>query len=304
MREATEMNATTEVFSKQPAQWWCDYLELTKPRITLFCLLMTLGGAAMAPEQIVLRTLLFALFGTALSVGSANALNMYIERNTDKLMKRTASRPLPSGRMNEMGALIFAIALGLGSAVVLGVWVNQATCLLSLFALLSYAFVYTPLKRMTPHALLVGAIPGAMPPLLGWTAVTGEVTAPGLVLFAILLIWQIPHFIAIAVNHKEDYKKAGIKTWPGERGGRSATFQALIYSLLLIPISLMLNWLGIASPVYGIISVLLGVWMVVLSARGFNPVKHAGWAKKLFVASLVYLPVLTLTLAVDLLFIR
>ncbi|MFZ9521697.1 MAG: heme o synthase [Silvanigrellaceae bacterium] len=298
------MNATPDVAFNTPAHIWRDYLELTKPRITFFCLLMTLGGAAMAPEKIDFAKMLLTLLGAALSVGSANALNMVWERESDKLMKRTANRPLSAGRMNAKSALIFAIGIGIASVLILGMKVNWTTALLSLFALLSYVLCYTPLKRVTPHALLVGAVPGAIPPLLGWTSITGEITLPGIILFAILLVWQIPHFIAIAVNHADDYRNAGIKTWPGERGLRPATIQALTYSVLLIPISLMLIWAGVASFLYGIVAFALGIWMVVLSRRGLNPEIHNGWAKRLFIASLVYLPALTAALAIDRILIR
>ncbi|NBX16897.1 MAG: protoheme IX farnesyltransferase [Proteobacteria bacterium] len=298
------MSVTQDFAYKQPAQAWRDYVQLTKPRITLFCLLMMLGGAAMAPESLKAGLIFFALTGTAFSVASANALNMYIERESDKLMKRTAARPLPTGRIGAQAALVFALILGVASVVILGIQVNWTTSFLSLFALLSYVLVYTPMKRITPHALLIGAVPGAMPPLLGWTAVTGQITAPGIVLFAILLIWQIPHFIAISVNHESDYRNAGIKTWPADRGHKPAIQQALIYSVLLIPVSLMLIPLGIGGALYGVTSVALGLWMVVLSVRGFNPDKHPKWAKQLFIASLVYLPVLTAVLAADLLLFK
>lgn len=298
------MSATSDVVVKNSAPVWREYLQLTKPRITLFCLLMTLGGAVLAPEKITFLKLLLTLLGTSFSVGSANALNMYWERNTDKLMKRTSARPLPAGRLNPTAALVFGASLGLASVFILGFGVNGITAALSLFALLSYVCIYTPLKRKTPHALLIGAVPGAMPPLLGWTAVSGAITSPGLVLFAILLIWQIPHFIAISVNHTDDYKKAGIKTWPGERGLPTATMQAFLYSLFLLPVSLLLLKLNVASHVYGATALVLGLWMIVLSARGFRPEKHARWAKQLFIASLVYLPVLTAGLAIDLLFIK
>jgi len=298
------MSATQDLAVKPPAHAWRDYVQLTKPRITLFCLLMTLGGAAMAPESLTLGNMIFTLLGTALSVGSANALNMVIERESDKLMKRTSTRPLPTGRMSAFSALTFAVILGIASVLILGTWVNWTTSFLSLFALLSYVLVYTPMKRITPHALLIGAVPGAMPPLLGWTAATGEITAPGLVLFAILLIWQIPHFIAISVNHENDYKKAGIKTWPGERGLKPATTQALLYSILLIPVSLLLLKLEVAGYLYAFTATALGVWMVVLSIRGFSPEKYQKWAKQLFIASLIYLPILTAVLALDLMLFK
>lgn len=295
------MTASTEVIAQQPTTLWRDYLQLTKPRITFFCLLMTLGGIALAPESMPWFSIAATLIGTAFSVGAANTLNMYWERETDKLMKRTALRPLATGRLKAHCALIFSVILAAASVLTLGIWVNWLTSGLSLFALLSYVFVYTPLKRVTPHALLIGAVPGAMPPLMGWTAATGEISFPGLVLFAILLIWQIPHFIAISVNHQADYQNAGIKTWPGERGLRPATIQALTYSLILLPVSLLLLRTGLASYIYGITATALGLWMIVLSSRGFNPSKYSLWARQLFFASLVYLPLLTVGLAVDVL---
>jgi len=295
------MSAASEVTFEPPLRFWRDYYELTKPRINLFCLLMTLGGMALAPESLPWPTVFATLLGTALSVGSANTLNMYWERETDKLMKRTAMRPLAAGRIASLNALVFGLVLGVASVLVLAQWVNTLTAALSLFALLSYVLVYTPLKRVTPHALLVGAIPGAMPPLLGWTAATNEISFPGLVLFAILLIWQIPHFIAISVNHETDYKNAGIKTWPGERGLRPATIQALSYSIALVPVSLLLCQAEFAGYVYGVTAFGLGLWMVWMSLRGFNPQRNVTWARQLFFVSLVYLPVLTISLAIDVL---
>lgn len=278
-----------------------DLLELTKPRITLFCILMTLGGLAMAPQSLTPSALVATLLGTALSVGAANTLNMYWERETDKLMKRTAQRPLAMHRLSPRLALLSGIVQICASMLVLGTMVNTITAALSFFAFASYVFVYTPLKRVTPHALLIGAVPGAMPPLLGWTAATSELSAPGLVLFGILLIWQIPHFIAISFNHVEDYKNAGIKTWPGERGAKPATHQALLYSAALLPVSLLLLHLKVAGPVYGATAFVVGAWMLIATLRGLNPTKYPRWAKQLFFASLVYLPVLTIGLAIDVL---
>ncbi|MEN9528373.1 MAG: hypothetical protein RI932_246 [Pseudomonadota bacterium] len=295
------MSAASEVTFEPPLRFWRDYYELTKPRINLFCLLMTLGGLALAPQSVSWVTVLATLVGTAFSVGSANTLNMYWERDTDKLMKRTALRPLATGRISSFNALVFGLVLAVASVVILAQWVNSLTAALSLFALLSYVLVYTPLKRVTPHALLIGAVPGAMPPLLGWTAAANEISFPGLVLFAILLIWQIPHFIAIAVNHQNDYKNAGIKTWPGERGLRPATIQALSYSIALLPVSLLLCQADIAGSIYGLTAFALGLWMIWMSLRGFKPEKHVAWARQLFLVSLVYLPVLTISLAIDVL---
>lgn len=293
------MNGVPNISLQSQQSDWKDFIELTKPRITLFCILMTLGGLAMAPQSVGFITLTATLLGTALSVGAANTLNMYWERATDKLMTRTASRPLAAERLNPKWALGFGILQIVLSMLILTVAVNPLTAVLSLFAFASYVFIYTPLKRVTPHALLIGAVPGAMPPLLGWTAATAEVSAPGVVLFSILLIWQIPHFIAISFNHMHDYKNAGIKTWPGERGAKPATYQALLYSVALIPVSLLLLYFEVAGLVYGATAVAVGAWMLVANLKGLNPVKHPAWAKQLFFASLVYLPVLTVGLAID-----
>jgi heme o synthase len=291
------MTGVPNISSQSQQSDWRDFIELTKPRITLFCILMTLGGLAMAPRSVDIVTVLATLIGTALSVGAANTLNMYWERSTDKLMSRTAQRPLAAERLNPNLALGFGILQVVLSMFILSLAVNPLTAALSLFAFGSYVFVYTPLKRVTPHALLVGAVPGAMPPLLGWTAATAEISAPGLVLFSILLIWQIPHFIAISFNHVNDYKNAGIKTWPGERGTKPATYQALLYSIALIPVSLLLLYLNVAGLIYGI----TGAWMLMANLKGLNPVKHPMWARQLFFASLVYLPLLTVGLAIDVL---
>lgn len=276
-----------------------DLVTLTKPRITLLCLLMTLGGMGLAPGQLSFAVLVWTLLGTALSVGAANALNMYLEREGDKLMRRTRARPLAVGRMAPNVALAFGVTIGVASVVVLAIGVNVLTALLGLFALLSYVLVYTPLKRKTPLALIIGAVPGAMPPLMGWTALTNQIDAPGLVLFLILLVWQIPHFIAISIYHKEDYARAGIRTVSVVRGDHIAKVQALAYSLALIPITLLLVPLQVASWLYFAVALVLGVWFVVLSLRGFRPDSGALWARKFFLFSLVYLPVLTIGLMVD-----
>lgn len=279
---------------------WRDYVMLTKPRITALCLIMTLAGMGLAPDDSLHAGLVFwTLLGTFLSVGSANALNMYWEREGDKLMERTRNRPLASGRMKPWQALAFGLGLGALSVVVLWVAVNPLTSLLGTFALASYVLVYTPMKRRSPLALVVGAVPGAMPPLMGWTAVTGQVSTSGLVLFGILLAWQIPHFIAISICHREDYARAGIATVPGKHGDGIAKLQSLAYALLLIPISLMFVPLGVAGPVYFALALALGVWFTWHAAKGFRADADKPWARKFFFASLVYLPALSLAMVAD-----
>jgi protoheme IX farnesyltransferase len=290
--------------AKSPSQGWRDYVQLTKPRITLLCLVMAAGGLALAPGNLKPMVVLFTLVGTGLSVASANALNMYWEREGDRLMARTRNRPLASGRMEAWQALAYGVTLGLGSVITLALGVNLLTAGLGLFALLSYVLVYTPLKRRSSLALIVGAVPGAMPPLMGWTAATGRIDTAGLVLFGILFVWQIPHTIAISIRHREDYDRAGIRTLPSDQGDKLAKLQSLAYSLLLVPISLMFVPLGVAGPMYFLAALALGTWFVWLAAKGFRaepPEKvKDGWARTFFLASLVYLPALTLALVLDL----
>jgi protoheme IX farnesyltransferase len=289
-----------------------EYAELTKPRITLLCILMFIGGyfysvvlqrelavsqgAGHAGGTDALR-LLFGLLGTWASVASANVLNMYMERKSDRSMTRTADRPLPSGRMSPLAALCFGLGLGVLSAVLLAL-VNTVTLVLGMIALLGYVLVYTPLKRVTPHALIIGAIPGAMPPLMGWTAHHGSLHPVGLALFGILLVWQVPHFVAIAIVHKDDYRRAGIKVLPVVAGERRAVNEALVYSLLLLVISLALVPLAGAGVFYALTASLLGCWMIRLCWQGRSNFSKV-WARRVFVASLVYLPVLTLVLVVE-----
>ncbi len=276
-----------------------DLLILTKPRITFLCLFMTLGGLGLAPGKLNILLVLAVLVGTGMAVGAANTLNMYLEREGDKLMERTQTRPLAVGRMNPNTALIFGLFIGASSVGLLWFCVNPLTAILGLFAQLSYVLVYTPLKRITPLALIIGAVPGAMPPLMGWTALTNGLEKPGIVLFLILLLWQIPHFIAISLYLKSDYQRAGIKTIPVVRGDVNAKVQAFAYSLTMIPITLLFIPLHFAGWIYGTAALIVGLWYAGLSFKGFFEKSDSPWARKFFLASLIYLPVLTLALWID-----
>jgi len=284
--------------SKQP-NVFRDFISLTKPRINLLSLLMGCGGIALAPGSVPASTWLWALLGIGLAVGSANILNMVLERRTDALMARTAMRPIPAGRVSADSAIIFAAILGAASQAVLIIQVNPITALLGAFALMTYAFVYTPLKRRTPAALLVGTLPGAAPPLMGWTAATGKIDAPGLVLFGILVVWQIPHFLAIAVYSAPEYKNAGIQVVPLVRGERVAIIQTILWSIVLIPMSLLLIPLDIATWLYGITALAGGFWLLWLSVLGLGSDDKDAWARRFFRATLIYLPSLTAVLIVD-----
>lgn len=267
-------------------------VELTKPRIVALCTIMAGAGMFLAPHRLSLSHALWVLFFSALSVASANSFNMILERETDKLMERTKHRPLPRGSLTAQSALIFGIASGIVSTV--GLWwsSNLLTTLLSLVAIVTYALLYTPLKQRTPWSLYIGAIPGAMPPLMGWSASTGSIELPGIVLFAIVGFWQIPHFIAIALYRRSDYERAGIKAMPITLGDTVATQHALIFSALLIPTSALFFFLGIAGWVYLAIALTAGVWFLVEGIVGLWWHPSFAGARRFFFISLIYLPLI------------
>lgn len=276
-----------------------DLVALTKPRISVLNAAMTAGGLAVAGGASG-GVWAATLAGTLLIVGSANTLNMYLERDIDALMRRTRGRPLPAGRMSASAALIFGIAQAALGMPLLTFGANALTGLLGAIALLGYVLVYTPLKQVTPHALLVGAIPGAMPPLLGWTAASGSLSVAGLSLFAVIFLWQIPHFLAIAMFLGKDYQAAGIKVYPIERG-EASTRRAIVVGLVLqVLVTLLLVPLGLGGSVYLAGAALLGALMLGVGVAGLRP-GHGGhlWARRVFVASIAYLPALFGLLAIS-----
>jgi len=279
-----------------------DYVALTKPGIVRMCLIMTAGGLWLAPQSVSWTVWVAALIGSGLAVASANAFNMVWEREGDRKMARTRTRPVAAGRLGVGSSSAFAGLLGVASMIVLALGTNVLTAGLAAFALLSYVLVYTPLKRVTPLALVIGAVPGAVPPLLGWTAVSNSLDLPGAVLFAILLVWQMPHFLAISVFRKQDYAAAGIRCVPVVRGETVAKVQAIVWAALLIPVSMSLTPLGVTGPIYLVASLVLGAAFLIQAIRGLvGSQENVRWARQLFVLSLVYLPALTVALVVDLL---
>jgi heme o synthase len=281
-----------------------DLIALTKPRITLLVLVTGAAGACLAPGHVGARALLLSLVGTALIVGSANALNMWWERDVDALMARTRNRPLPAGRMSADVALAFGLGLGVVSAPMLFL-VNVTTGVLGLTALVSYVVVYTPLKRHTYLALLVGAVPGAIPPLLGWSTVTGTVGLGGLLLFGVLFLWQVPHFAAITIFREQDYARAGLQVVSVQHGERGARQTIALWTVLLVATSLLFTPLGLAGSAYLGVATALGVGFLALAFRGqlagarLDGAKGAKWAKKVFAYSIVYLVVLLAALLLD-----
>jgi protoheme IX farnesyltransferase len=266
-----------------------DLLSLTKPRLSSLVLCTCAGGVWLAPGGLTPGRWLLTLLGTAGTVGAANALNCYVERDVDRAMVRTRGRPLPAGRMEPTVALRFALLLASVSLPLLALGSNLLTTGLGLLALLTYVFVYTPLKPHTDVAMLVGAVPGALPPLMGWTAVTGRLDVGGLVLFAILFLWQLPHFLAIAVFRKADYQAAGLQTVPLRLGDAAARWWMLLTTAVLVPVTLLLVPLHVAGRLYLGAAIALGLGFLAVQAWGVLQRLGAGWARRSFYFSLVYL---------------
>jgi protoheme IX farnesyltransferase len=275
-----------------------DLLALTKPRITAMVLVTEAAGLRLAPGQTGGRALWLSLVGTALIVGSANALNMWWESDVDARMTRTQGRPLPAGRLSPDTALAFGLALALVSAPMLFL-VNVTTGLLGLVSLVSYVAVYTPLKRHTSLALLVGAVPGAMPPLMGWSTATGSVGLGGLLLFGVLFLWQVPHFAAISIFRAEDYGRAGLQVVSVQHGEGAARRTIAVYTPLLVVASLLFLPFGLAGRAYGVVAATLGAGFLALALRGLaaGPRFDARrWAKLVFALSIPYLTILVASL--------
>lgn len=276
-----------------------DLMVLMKPQITALVLITTAGGIWMAPGPIRLSALFASLFGTLGVVVGANTMNCYIERESDKFMGRTKNRPLPAGRLSSNKALICGLLIALCSGYIIWYWVNLTTTYLAAIAFISYVWIYTPMKRLSPQALIVGSIPGALPPLMGWTSVTGSIDLAGLVLFGILFFWQIPHFIAIAFYRQREYERAGLKTFPSQYGHLNALIQGVLWSILLVMTSLLLLPLGVAGWLYTGIASILGAILLWYSVIGFWEPQRNAWARRFFLYTLIYLTVLFAALVLD-----
>jgi len=277
-----------------------DHIALTKPRLNFLVVASSAAGYYLGTANSVSGWLMAqAVVGTALVAAGSAVLNQLYERDTDALMRRTRQRPLPDGRISNIDALIFGIALSVAGVVMLAVRANLLAAGLALATLVVYLLVYTPMKRQTPLSTVVGAVPGALPPLIGWTAARGTVDAGGLSLFAIVFLWQIPHFMAIAWMYRDDYSKAGFPMLPViEPDGRRTGRQAMIYALALLPVSLMPTWAGVSGWIAFAIAAVLGIALIVLSAR-FAAARTDQSARTLFYATITYLPLLWTALIID-----
>ncbi|RYZ05945.1 MAG: protoheme IX farnesyltransferase [Myxococcales bacterium] len=266
-------------------------LELTKPSITTLVMVTMVSGALAASRPIVGYDLALSMFATACVVGAANAFNMWMERDSDAFMSRTRKRPLPTGRLTPELVLGFGSMLAVVGLTLLAMFVSSLAALLGWVAMSSYVLAYTPLKRVTPWSLHVGAVPGAIPPLIGWASVTGSLSREAFALFAILFVWQLPHFLAIATFRAPEYERAGLKVMPNVNGAQ-ATERAIIgYSALLGVVALAPWALGMAGVGYGLVALLSSLAFLGVALHGRGRMEPHRWARRLFLASMPYLVV-------------
>ena len=277
-----------------------DLLALAKPRITALVVFTTASGLWLAPQHLGPAGVALTLVGTVLVVAAANILNMYLERDSDALMPRTAGRPLPAGRLAPGVALRFGLALAALSVPLITFAVGALPGLLASIALVSYVLLYTPMKRLSATSLLVGAIPGAIPPLIGWTAATAHLDLPGVLLFAVMFLWQVPHFLAITLFRKAEYARAGLIVQPNEPGGeRAARTNIVRYTVALVGVSLLFVPLGVAGKLYLVTAVVAGATFLGYGLLGLREDAGVRWARNLFGLSLLYLTVLFGVLMLD-----
>jgi protoheme IX farnesyltransferase len=277
-----------------------DYLELTKPRVTSLVVTTTAFGFYLGSRgSIDLLLLLHCILGTSLVAAGTSALNQVLERESDAKMERTRRRPLPDGRLQPVQALGFATALASSGMIYLAVTVNLLTAMLAAATLVSYIFLYTPLKARSPLATLVGAVPGALPPLGGWAAAAGSLDAGGWALFTILFLWQLPHSLAIAWMYRDDYARGGFRVLPVvDPEGGSTVRQILGNALALVPVSLTPALFGVAGTIYFYGALLLGLFLL-WHCAGFTRDRGRASARRIVLASVIYLPALLLLMALD-----
>ena len=277
-----------------------DYIELTKPNITSLILFSTLVGFYLGSQQgIQILLLVHTLIGTALVASGTAALNQYWEREADSKMWRTRNRPLPMGRIAPRKALAFGIGLAVVGTGYLWWQVNFLSATLAALTLLSYLFLYTPLKTRTPLCTLVGSFPGAIPPLIGWAAAQGSLSMVAWVLYGILFLWQFPHFFSIAWLYRDDYERAGIAMLPVvEPDCESTARQIVIYAAALLPVSLIPTWLGVTGSIYLGGAFVLGIAFLYFAARTALA-KTKLEARRLLQASVIYLPLVYGLMLID-----
>lgn len=268
------------------------FVELTKPRIAFMLVLTAAAGFYVAAKQgFDLVLFVNSMISIALLAFGVATLNQYIERDLDGLMERTRTRPLPSGRLSPRQALVFGTVLCISAELYLFLAVNTLTGILGLTVIIGYVFLYTPLKTVTTISTAIGAIPGAMPPLMGWTAASGEISLSSWFLFATLFLWQFPHFLAIAWMYRDQYKKAGIRMLPViEEDGKYTARQIVVFAVMLLPVSIAPFFFGISGIIFLIGASILGLWFLFVSIQTARA-KSVVMARKLMFVSVLYLPI-------------
>jgi len=291
--------AITAVALTTPSSRAMDFVTLTKPEITFMVLLATGVGSVMASKSLDPLSVLNALFGTALVASGAAVLNQYVERAHDSRMRRTANRPLPAGRLTPREALYFGMGLSVTGTFYLAVTANILTSVIGVAALLSYLFLYTPLKRRTHLCTLIGAFPGAAPVLMGWSAAQGSLAPQAWLLYAILFLWQFPHFLAIAWLYREDYAQARMLMVPDEHNKIAGTFRQMwIASLALIVTTLAPSFIGMTGNLYLYFALFFGLGLLFFVHRAAL-IRSKKAARQLLHATVIYLPVLYLVMILD-----
>ena len=289
-------NIVTEITETKPISLKVKtlaYFELTKPRIAFMLVLTAAAGFYLGiKDEFQIMLFVHSMVGITLLAFGVSTLNQYIERQTDVLMERTANRPLPASKLSPLDALIFGLLLCIAAEIYLAVLVNPLTSGLGIVVIVGYVLLYTPLKRYTSASTAIGAIPGAMPPLMGWTSAANEISLGAWVVFAMLFLWQFPHFLAIAWLYREQYKKAGILMLPVvEPSGKMTARQIVIFALMLLPISLAPFFIGLAGWVYLVGASLLGLWFLIESIKTAWE-KSEKSARRLLLVSVLYLPLI------------
>ncbi|HYM21849.1 MAG TPA: heme o synthase [Vicinamibacterales bacterium] len=288
-----ELVQAAAVQSATPKPALADYVELMKPRLNVLVVASSAAGYYMGLNGATdVGAMAAAVAGTALVAAGAAALNQVSERDTDAMMQRTAGRPLPGGRVSSFDAAVFGTLLSIAGLALLAFRANRLSAALAAATILIYLVVYTPMKRRTPLSTLVGAVPGALPPLIGWTAAHGSIAQGGAALFAILFLWQVPHFMAIAWLFRDDYARAQFPMLAViDPTGRRAARQAVFFAGVLLPISLLPSFIGVAGAAYLAFAVTLGLGFVWLAIR-FAADRDYASARMLFLGSITYLPLL------------
>jgi len=280
---------------------WKDYYELTKPRLSFMSVVTAIIGYLSADPARDFGVLASLLIGTSLAAGGAAVLNQWLEREADAKMVRTKDRPIPAGRIAPHNALFYGLGLSILGCYLLYAGANPLAGLLTAVTVASYVLLYTPLKRLTTWNTLVGALPGALPPLIGWAAAENSISTLGWILFAILFLWQMPHFFAIAWTHRKDYDRGGfVMLSSADDNGVKVARQAFAFAIALVACTILPTLLGFASWGYGVIAILAGCYILRPAVAFLDEKQRDIAARRLFIASIIYLPALLFPLVLDL----